>query len=130
MCLVIVREERKQKKKLLNVLTNRKSTPPPETSMIDLTPCKDNEKSNISSDANYSNSNNILPGMSEIQPITETEILDFTNNISKMMRRYFVEQKRQWNLPLPLETLKHWEMIHLCIFSIQGMKSWSIFCIF
>ena len=63
---MIVREERKQKKKLLNVLTNRKSTPPPETSMIDLTPCEDNEKSNISSDANYSNSNNILPGMSEI----------------------------------------------------------------
>ena len=42
---------------MLNVLTNRKRTPPPETGMIDLTPCEDNEKLNISSDRNYSNSN-------------------------------------------------------------------------
>ena len=41
---------------MLNVLTNRKRTPPPETGMIDHTPSKDNEKPNISSDANYSNS--------------------------------------------------------------------------
>ena len=41
---------------MFNVLTNRKGTPPPETGMIDLTPCKDNEKSNISSDKNYPNS--------------------------------------------------------------------------
>ena len=58
---------------MLNVLTNRKRTPPPETSMIDLTPCEDNEKSNISSDTNYSNSNTILSEMSEIQPIIEIE---------------------------------------------------------
>ena len=58
---------------MLNVLTNRKRTPPPETSMIDLTPCEDNEKSNISSDTNYSNSNTISSEMSEIQPIIEIE---------------------------------------------------------
>ena len=40
----------------LNVLTNRKRTPPPGTNMTDLTPYKDNEKSNISSDISYSNS--------------------------------------------------------------------------
>ena len=58
---------------MLNVLTNRKRTRPPETSMIDLTPCEDNEKSNISSDTNYSNSNTISSEMSEIQPIIEIE---------------------------------------------------------
>ena len=41
--------------------------------MIDLTPFEDNEKWNISSDTNYSNSNTILPEMSEIQPILEIE---------------------------------------------------------
>ena len=41
---------------MLNVLTNRRRTPPPETVMIDHTPSKDNEKPNISSDTNYSNS--------------------------------------------------------------------------
>ena len=39
--------------------------------MIDLTPCEDNEKSSISSDTVYSNSNTILSEMSEIQPIIE-----------------------------------------------------------
>ena len=58
---------------MLNVLTNRKRTPPPETGMIDLTPCEDNEKSNISSDTNYSNSNTVLPEMNEIQSIIEIE---------------------------------------------------------
>ena len=68
------RERRKKtKEKMLNVLTNRKRTPPPETSMIDLISCEDNEKSNISSDTSYSNSNTILPEMSEIQPIIENE---------------------------------------------------------
>ena len=68
------RERRKKtKEKVLNALTNRKRTPPPETSMTDLTPCEDNEKSNISSDTNYSNSNTILSEMSEIQPIIEIE---------------------------------------------------------
>ena len=68
------RERRKKtKEKMLNALTNRKKTPPPETAMTDLTPCEDNEKSNISSDTNYSNSNTILSEMSEIQPIIEIE---------------------------------------------------------
>ena len=68
------RERRKKtKEKMLNVLTNRKRTPPPETSMIDLISCEDNEKSNISSDTSYSNSNTILSEMSEIQPIIEIE---------------------------------------------------------
>ena len=68
------RERRKKtKEKMLNVLTNRKRTPPPETSMIDLTPCEDNEKSNISSDTIYSNSNTILSEMSEIQPKIKIE---------------------------------------------------------
>ena len=58
---------------MLNVLTNRKRTRPPETSMIDLTPCEDNEKSNISSDTIYSNSNTILSEMSEIQPKIKIE---------------------------------------------------------
>ena len=161
---------------MLNVLTNRKRTPPPETGMIALTPCEDNEKLNISSDRNYSNSNTILSEKSEIQPIIETESygnmlrrpveaakkprvftkdnqknmlddssLDFTKNISNSnsytynqiartsgninfsdlfkalkeddkMIRYFVEQRRQWNVRLPLETLIHREMIHICIF--------------
>ena len=178
------RERRKKsKEKILNVLTNRKRTPPQETGMIDLTPCKDNEKSNVSSDKNYSNSSTILSEMSEIHPIREIEShsnvlrrpvetskkgrvfftkdneqnlledssLDFTKNINngnsntydqiartnfsdlfkalkEEIRRCFVEQKRQWNLPLPLETLMHREMIHLCTFYIQGIKSWSIFC--
>ena len=65
--------KKKTKEKMLNVLTNRKRTPPPETSMIDLTPCEDNEKSNISSDTNCSNSNTILSEMSEILPIIEIE---------------------------------------------------------
>ena len=64
---------KKTKEKMLNVLTNRKRTPPPGTSMIDLTLCEDNEKSNISSDTNYSNSNTILSEMSDIQPIIEME---------------------------------------------------------
>ena len=161
---------------MLNVLTNRKRTPPPETGMIALTPCEDNEKLNISSDRNYSNSNTILSEKSEIQPIIETESygnmlrlsveaakkprlftkdnqknmlddssLDFTKSISNSnsytynqiartsgninfsdlfkalkeddkMIRYFVEQRRQWNVPLPLETLILREMIHICIF--------------
>ena len=68
------RERRKKtKEKMLNALTNRKKTPPPETAMTDLTPCEENEKSNISSDTNYSNSNTILSEMSEIQPIIEIE---------------------------------------------------------
>ena len=41
--------------------------------MLDLISCKDNEKSNISSDTSYSNSNTILSEMSEIQPIIEIE---------------------------------------------------------
>ena len=64
---------KKTKEKMLNVLINRKRTPPPETSMIDLTPCQDNEKSNISSDTNYSNSNTVLPEMNEIQSIIQIE---------------------------------------------------------
>ena len=39
------RKKKKTKDKMLNVLTNRKRTSPPETSMFDLTPCEDNEKS-------------------------------------------------------------------------------------
>ena len=58
---------------MLNVLTNRKRTPPPETGMIDLTPCEGNEKSNISSDTNYSNSNTVLPEMNVMQTIIEIE---------------------------------------------------------
>ena len=41
--------------------------------MIDPTPCEDNEKSNISSDTNYSNSNTVLSEMSKMQPIIEIE---------------------------------------------------------
>ena len=68
------REKRKKtKEKMLNALTNRKRTPPPETGMIDHMPCEENEKSNISSDTNYSNSNTVLPEMSEIQPIIKIE---------------------------------------------------------
>ena len=68
------RERRKKtKEKMLNVLTYRKSTPPPETGIIDLTPCEGNEKTNISSDTNYSNNDAILSEMSEIQPIIEIE---------------------------------------------------------
>ena len=63
------RERRKKTKE--NVLSNRKRTQPPETSVIDLTPSKHNEKSNISSDINYSNSNAILSEMSEMQPIRD-----------------------------------------------------------
>ena len=65
--------KKKTKEKMLNVLTNRKRTPPPEPSMIDLTPCEDIEKSNISSDTNCSNSNTISSEMSEILPIIEIE---------------------------------------------------------
>ena len=37
--VIFDRERRKKtKEKMLNVLTNRKGTPPPETSMIDITP--------------------------------------------------------------------------------------------
>ena len=58
------RERRKKtKEKMLNVLTNRKRTPFPKTSMIELTPCEGNEKPNISSDTNYSNSSTILSEM-------------------------------------------------------------------
>ena len=72
--MTCARERRKKtKEKMLNVLTNRKRTPPPETGMIDLTPCEDNEKSNISSDTNYSNSNTVLPEMNEMQTIIEIE---------------------------------------------------------
>ena len=66
-------KRKKTKEEMLNVVTNRERIPPPETSMIDPTPCKDNEKSNISSDTNYSNSNTILSEMSEMQPIIEIE---------------------------------------------------------
>ena len=52
---MIVREERKGKGLHFN-----------ETGLIDLIPCKDNEKSNISSDTNYSNSNTILSKISEM----------------------------------------------------------------
>ena len=62
---------KKTKEKMPNVLSNRKRTQPPETSVIDLTPSEDNEKSNISSDTNYSNSNAILSEMSEMQPIRD-----------------------------------------------------------
>ena len=41
--------------------------------MIDLTSCEDSEKSNISSDTNYSNSNITLSEMSKTQPIIEIE---------------------------------------------------------
>ena len=54
-----------------NVLSNRKRTQPPETSVTDLTPSEDNEKSNISSDTNYLNSNATLSEMSEMQPIRD-----------------------------------------------------------
>ena len=68
------RERRKKtKEKTLNVITNRKRTPPPETGMIDLTPCEDNEKSNISSDTNYSYSNTKLSEMTETQPTIAIE---------------------------------------------------------
>ena len=68
------RERRKKtKEKMLNVLTNRKKAPPPETSMIDLIWCEGSEKTNISSDTSYSNSNTILSEISEIQPIIEIE---------------------------------------------------------
>ena len=62
---------KKTKEKMSNVLSNRKRTQPPETSVTDLTPSEDNEKSNISSDTNYSNSNAILSEMSEMQPIRD-----------------------------------------------------------
>ena len=68
------RERRKKtKEKMLNTLTNRKRTLPLETGMIDLTPCEDNEKSNINSDTNYSNSNTILSEVSGILPLIEIE---------------------------------------------------------
>ena len=51
---------KKTKETMLNVLTNMKRTPPPETSMIGLISWEDNEKSNISSDTSYSNSNTLL----------------------------------------------------------------------
>ena len=82
------RERRKKtKEKLLNVLTNRKRTPPPETSMIDLISCEDNEKSNISSDTSYSNSNTILSEMSEIQPIIEIESYANVLRLLKLLRK-------------------------------------------
>ena len=41
------RERRKKtNEKVLNVLANRKRTPPPEASMVDLTPCEDNSDGN------------------------------------------------------------------------------------
>ena len=49
---------------MLNVLTNRKRAPPQS---------EDIEKSNISSDTKYSNSNAILLEMSEMQPIRGVE---------------------------------------------------------
>ena len=68
------RERRKKtKEKMLNILTNRKRTQPLETGMIDLTPCEDNEKSNINYDTNYSNSNTILSEESGILPLIEIE---------------------------------------------------------
>ena len=72
-CDLWPRKKEKTNEKILNVLTNRKRTPPPETDMIDPTPCEDNEKSNISSDTNYSNSNSVLSEMSKMQPIIEIE---------------------------------------------------------
>ena len=70
---MIVKEGKKTKEKIMDVLTNRKRTPPPETGMIHPTPCEDIEKSNISSDTNYSNSNTILSEMSKMQPIIEID---------------------------------------------------------
>ena len=68
------RERRKQvKEKMPNFLTDTTRTTPPEPGMINLTPYKGNEKSNISFDTNYSRSNTILPEMSEMQPIIEIE---------------------------------------------------------
>ena len=46
---------------MLNVLTDRTGTSPPEPSMNNLAQCKDNDVSNISFNANYSNGNTILP---------------------------------------------------------------------
>ena len=96
------RERRKKtKEKMLNVLTNRKRTPPPETSMNDLTPCKDNEKSNISSDKSYPNSNNkmfyvmvITIHTIKFLGLVVTLIFQIClRPLRKMIRRYFVEQK-------------------------------------
>ena len=70
---MIVKEDKKTKEKILDVLTNRKRNPPPETGMIDPTPCEDIEKSNISSDTNSSNSNTVLSEMSKMQPIIEID---------------------------------------------------------
>ena len=94
------RERRKKsKEKILNVLTNRKRTPPQETGMIDLTPCKDNEKSNVSSDKNYSSSSTILSEMSEIHPIREIEshsnVLRRPVETSKKGRVFFTKDNEQ-----------------------------------
>ena len=56
--------------------------------MIDLTSCEDSEKSNISSDTNYSNSNITLSEMSKIQPIIEIE------SCSNVLRRLVKTAKK------------------------------------
>ena len=58
----------------------------------------------------------------------DINVSDLFKALKEDHKQVIVEQKHQWNLPLPLETLTHREMIHLCIFKIQRMTSWSIFC--
>ena len=66
---------------MLNVLTNRKRAPPQS---------EDIEKSNISSDTKYSNSNAILLEMSEMQPIRGVE------RYANMLRRPVEAVKKAW----------------------------------
>ena len=47
------------------------------------------------------------------QIFTTSGNISFSNllrPLRKIIRRYFVEKKRQWNLPLPLEALIHREI--------------------
>lgn len=48
---------------MLNVLTDRTWTSPPEPGMINLTPYQDNDKSNISFNADDSNCDTLLSEM-------------------------------------------------------------------
>ena len=78
------RERRKKtKENMLNVLINRKRTPPPDTGMINFTPCGNNEKSNASCHTNYSNSKTISSNINEVTKAILNFFIQKFNNYKK-----------------------------------------------
>ena len=74
---------KKTKEKMLNVLINRKRAPPPDTGMINFTPCGKNEKSNASCDTNYSNSKTISSNINEVTKAILNFFIQKFNNYKK-----------------------------------------------